>query len=86
LQRKRYRELLEKREVAALKIQQKWKGAKWKRLIPKILLNNKNERAVVIQKWIRGYLERKNAYKKLSKVYQNKMEEYFSDKRQEWVI
>lgn len=49
-------------------------------------MNNKNERAIVIQKWIRGYLERKYAYKKLSEVYQNKMERYFSDKRQEWVI
>jgi len=44
------------REEATVTIQNKWKGNRWRRLVPKIMMNHKNQAAIKIQKWIKGHL------------------------------
>lgn len=69
LLKKRYKELILNREKAALVIQRSWKGSRWKRLVPKLIEDQRIKLVTIIQKWIRGYLSRKHAYKQLSIVY-----------------
>ncbi|CAI2365372.1 unnamed protein product [Moneuplotes crassus] len=65
LQRLKFKRLLQLRQEAALKIQNKWKASKFQRLVPKLRISRKHSAATKIQKVVRGYLLRKTLYRKL---------------------
>ncbi|CAI2366511.1 unnamed protein product [Moneuplotes crassus] len=65
LQRLKFKHLLYIREASARMIQKKWKDSRWKRLVPKMMLNHKNKAATKIQKVVKGYFLRKKIYKQI---------------------
>lgn len=75
-----------RRTEAAIKLQRKWRKDRFLRLLPKLRMQKRDESAVVIQSYLRGYLVYKQSFKEMAQERITTLTDYFSSMRWQLIL
>ncbi|TNV72340.1 hypothetical protein FGO68_gene7542 [Halteria grandinella] len=83
---KLYQLLKHRRLHAALKIQRRWRKDRFLRLLPKLRMQRREECAVMIQRYLRGYRVYRRSFKEVAQERIGNLTAYFSGMRWQLIL